>query len=129
MIKLKKKFNIFIYIKKYKHYKLEQFELIFEKLKLETNVKDIDEFVELFSGQEQANKELYEQADELSDEVKFNKYNKFQKKLNKLYFKVEKLENQIKLLNKDIEKFSENKPSDDLTSTVNQKEMDLMKVI
>lgn len=48
---------------------LEQFELIFEKLKLEANVKDIDEFIELFNGQEEANKELFEQADELSDEV------------------------------------------------------------
>lgn len=49
--------------------KLEQFELIFEKLKVETNVKDIDEFIELFNGQEEANKELYEEANVLSDEV------------------------------------------------------------
>lgn len=48
---------------------MEQFELIFEKLKVETNVKDIDEFIELFNGQEEANKELYEEANILSDEV------------------------------------------------------------
>jgi len=51
---------------------LEQFEVIFEKLKLETNVKDVDEFIELFNGQDKANQELFEQADELSDEVNFN---------------------------------------------------------
>ena len=49
---------------------MEQFELIFEKLKLEANVKDVEEFMELFNSQDQANKDLFEQADELSDEVK-----------------------------------------------------------
>lgn len=48
---------------------MEQFELIFEKLKLETNVKDVDEFIDLFNGQEEVNKEMYEEANLLSDEV------------------------------------------------------------
>lgn len=50
-------------------YQLEQFELIFEKLKLEANVKDIEEFIDLFNSQDESNKDLFEQADELSDEV------------------------------------------------------------
>lgn len=50
-------------------FQLEQFELIFEKLKLQTNVKDIDEFIELFVKQEDINKDLYKKSNELSDEV------------------------------------------------------------
>jgi len=41
---------------------------------------------------------------------------------------VEKLEYEIKNLNKEIEKFSESKPTDDLVNNINQKEMDHLKV-
>ncbi len=42
---------------------------MFEKLRQDADVKDLDEFIEIFKKQEDENKVLYDKANALSEEV------------------------------------------------------------
>lgn len=62
-----------------------QYEIMFEKLRQDADVKDLDEFIEIFKKQEEENKVLYDKANALSEEVE-NRFFYFNLKV--LYFRL-----------------------------------------
>ena len=79
---------------------LEKFNLVHDKLKKEANVKNIDEFIEIYKSQEGINNDLFSHSIDLNDEVTINIYNFCN------LFQIGLLEQQMNQVNDEIKKYS-----------------------
>ena len=57
-------------------HEIEKYEMVFEKIKIESNCDSIEEFIEKYQNQDEYDQKLYAKSNKLNDEIeKINKGN------------------------------------------------------